>query len=260
MPNRPPEIAPRFLFVLLGLILAVATACGGNTTDEADEPDTSPAGDQADASAEGDQTDAQTQSGRADGEVRLLAIGDSVLDFSGEASTPQRVGVALESEGVTAEVVNRAIGGTCLLYCGRGDERIPERYVDRDWTHVLISGGGNDLGELEGECRPPDPLMSADLASGTMVDLVDGIPGDVVVLLYRYSSAVPLEELCPEVSTLMERYAAFAAERTNVVLVDANVVSGPDTPELWADNVHPNEEGSDVIGRMIADLILDADR
>ncbi|MEM7274743.1 MAG: SGNH/GDSL hydrolase family protein [Actinomycetota bacterium] len=180
-----------------------------------------------------------------------------MLDFSDERSTPQQIGAALESNGVPAVVVNRAIGGTCLIICGaQGDNQIPSRYVDGDWTHVLVSGGGNDLGDLQGSCRSPDVLMSSDLESGAMVDLVDRMPADAVVLLYHYSAAIPETQFCPEIWTLMDRYTAFAAERANVVLADASTVSGPDTPTLWADDIHPNEEGSRVIGAMIADLIL----
>ncbi len=192
----------------------------------------------------------------ASADVRLLAIGDSVLDFSDERSTPQAVGAALESQGVSALVVNRAIGGSCLRNCGAPDDRIPARYVTGDWTHVLVSGGGNDLGEFEDSCSSPDELISPDLRTGAMVELIDRIPTDVEVLLYRYSAAVADDSFCPEIWTLMDRYAAFAAERPNVTLVDATAVSGPDTPELWADEVHPNEEGSQRIGAMIAELIL----
>lgn len=192
-------------------------------------------------------------------EVRLLAIGDSVLDWNGDESTPARVGVELEQRGIATVVDNRAVGGSCLEYCG-GDETIPNTYVEGDWTHVLISGGGNDLGDIgdpNSRCRPIDGLMDAALDGGAMVDLIDRIPTSTTVLLYSYSTLLPWESdaICPEIRELLDRYAAFAAERPNVELVDARIVAGPDTPELWADDVHPSPEGSAAMGRFIADLI-----
>lgn len=237
MPDRSTSARRPLLVVLAGLILALATGCG--TGLRSSVPFTAPA--------------------ESEAQVRLLAIGDSVLDFSDEKSTPQAVGTAIESRGVSVVVENRAIGGSCLVNCGDPDtEQIPARYVDGDWTHILVSGGGNDLGDLDGVCASPDSVMSADLASGAMVELIDRLPSDAVVLLYRYSIAVDEGDprVCPQIWTLMDRYEAFAAERANVVLADASTVSGPSTPDLWADKIHPNERGSQVIGRMIADLIL----
>lgn len=238
MPSRCASRARPLLIVVAGLVVVLATGCG--TGLRSSESITAPAA--------------------SDADVRLLAIGDSVLAFSGEKSTPQAVGTILESQGVSAFVENRAIRGSCLIACGDPDtEQIPARYIDGDWTHILVSGGGNDLGDLDGVCASPDSLMSADLSSGAMVELIDRMPSDAVVLLYRYSIAVDEDDprVCPQIWMLLDRYEAFAAERANVVLADASTVTGASTPELWADKIHPNEKGSQVLGQMIADLILD---
>ncbi len=237
MPTRAPS-AVRYWFVAVS---ALALAAAGCTTGP--EPTDS----------------APTAPPEPPDEVRLLAIGDSVLDFHAERSTPEVVGAVIDAAGVPVTVENRAIGGSCLVNCGDpATHQIPARYVDGDWTHILVSGGGNDLPDATGGCSSPDPLMSADLSSGAMVELVDRMPSDAVVLLYRYSAAVDADDprVCSELVTLMDRYEAFAAERANVVLADAGSVTGPDTPELWADHIHPNEEGSRMIGQMIAELIL----
>lgn len=226
----------RFAAVVLGLLIIAA---GCSASPEAAEPTTPPVGE--------DQPAAET------GDVRLLAIGDSVLAWNDDGSTPAMVGAELQQRGVAATIDNRSVSGSCLLVCG-GDETIPSTYIDGDWTHVLISGGGNDMGE---PCRSPDALLSPDLDHGTMAELIDRIPTTTTVLLYHYSTAEPYESagICPEIRELMQRYRSLADARSNVTLVDATLVSGPNTPELWDDDVHPSVEGSRIIGQLIADLI-----
>lgn len=188
-----------------------------------------------------------------DREVRLLAIGDSVLEWNGDQATPDVAARVLGERGVVATVENRAVGGSCLGVCGDPGTPIPETYVDGDWTHVLVSGGGND----PAGCEAPDTIMGPDLSSGIMVELVDRVPDTATVLLYRYSSSVSADDpgICPGIRTLMERYAAFAANRDEVVLVDAGSVANDRTPSLWDDDVHPSVAGSEAIGTLVADLI-----
>jgi len=66
----------------------------------------------------------------------------------------------------------------------------------------------------------------------------------------------------PEVDELRSRYAALAGSRDDVRFVDPGTVTSPDdTPEAYRDDgVHPTEEGSRLVGELLADAILAYER
>ena len=96
----------------------------------------------------------ETEADTADG-LRIQAIGDSHLAFNGAMSTANQLGQILNERGVPTVLENNAIGGA-TLGCGErgigtGDNCIPPQYQDGQWSHVVISAGGNDF--LESQCR-----------------------------------------------------------------------------------------------------------
>lgn len=191
-------------------------------------------------------------------DVRILAIGDSILDFNGDESTPDQVGALLRERGVDAGVENRAVGGACLQECTPDDPPITEQYSAGDWDIVLITGGANDIGDA---CASPDPTIDGTGTSGAMVGLIDAITGDgAAVVIMGYSPAVISDSpvnTCPGFQQLGQRYSALAEQRDDVDFVDLAEVVNQSTPELYADDVHPNVEGSRASAAVIAEVIQD---
>jgi acyl-CoA thioesterase I len=194
----------------------------------------------------------------ADADVRILAVGDSVLEFNGDESIPAVLGERLRERGIDAAVDNRAVGGACLAEtCG--DEPIPDTYTDEGWDFVLVSGGGNDIGVDDDVCGPIDGLVSADLGQGIMVDLIDEITADGAhAVIYGYVHTFTEGwgiDGCAEFHDLMSRYQELASNRDDVTFVDANAVAGRTRAEYYADEVHPSPQGSAVIGTHFADVV-----
>ncbi|MFK7999872.1 MAG: SGNH/GDSL hydrolase family protein [Polyangiales bacterium] len=216
------------LSILISVLVAGASAC---------------------ASSEGDETPYD-----ASAEVRLLAIGDSVLEWNEDNATPVRAAELLNERGIATIVENRAVSGSCLGTCDDAEEAIATTYSDDGWTHLLVSGGGNDIED----CASADPILSEDLTSGLIVDLLDRVPASTTVLLYVYAPPIdPNDPLasCAEFERLQARYRALAEARAGVELVDASSVADASTPELYADSVHPSPAGSAAIGTLVADVI-----
>ncbi len=249
MPALRPAVT---LLAALFALSVMAVACGtgdGRSATGLEEPDR--------PNEVGDST-TEVDAGEATGaEVRLLAVGDSILAWNDDESIPDLTAEILNRQGVAATVENRAVGGACLVRCGRRPT-ITDQYATGDWTHVLVTGGGNDVGD---DCRSPDSSMTAELDAGSMVDLIDRATADgAVVLLEGYAPAVDPTSWwagCASFGTLNQRYAAFAAARDDVVFVDAATVAGPSTPEFYDDDIHPSVEGGQAIAKLVARAIVD---
>ncbi len=178
-----------------------------------------------------------------------ISVGDSILAWNREAG--QSIG-ALVGQELDLQLADVAIGGAQVL---GGETPIPNQYESRAWELVIVDGGGNDIGDACNEVT--DALVSEDLSSGAMAQLVDRALGDgagLVVLLGYYG--IPSDESfpCPENFTaLEERYAALAEDRERVIFVDpSDVVSKDDLSMYDADLVHPSPKGS----RTVADYIV----
>ena len=122
--------------------------------DEADrrDEDREDDGDEQDTEMEEDVDDERSEI-RSDSELRIQAIGDSHLAFNEERSTGHQVGDVLNERGIATRLENNAIGGA-TLGCGengigRDENCIPPQFAEGEWTHVLVSGGGNDFPESQ---------------------------------------------------------------------------------------------------------------
>ena len=185
-----------------------------------------------------------------------IAIGDSVLEWNLEegASIPE---VFAEQSGLA--ITHAAISGTRVL---GGEDSIPSQYVSGEWQVVLIDGGANDVGPDGcgcGDCvEVVDELVSEDLATGAMVELVDRVLADSaeVILLGYYRPAADSEfGACDEeLVAVNTRYAALAAAREGVTFVDmGEAIDYPSDPSDFSeDGIHPSVAGSRAVGEYIA--------
>ncbi|GEM_PF-3295708 len=196
-------------------------------------------------------------------QVRIQAIGDSHLAFNGDRSTADQIRDVLRERGVDVELQNNAVGGATLGCGERGigspDNCIPPQLENGPWSHVVLSGGGNDF--LESQCGVDvDALISPRLDAGLMVQLVDQIrqSGASVIIVGYVSPLDPDGEAggCEPIKTLLSRYQRFSAETQGVTYVDTWAVFGPDQRSMYADDIHTSVDGSRRLAEVIADTIL----
>ena len=195
--------------------------------------------------------------------LRVQAIGDSHLAFNGELSTADQIRDVLNERGADVVLQNNAVGGA-TLGCGEDgigsrDNCIPPQLEDGGWTHVVLSGGGNDF--LESQCGiDVNALMTPSLDGGLMIDLLDEIRamGAVVTIVGYVSQLDPQGEAgsCQPIKTLLDRYRDFASSTTGVSCIDTRDVFGPNQPSMYADDIHTSVEGSRRLAEAIADNLL----
>ena len=208
-------------------------------------------------------TDDENSSAELGSGIKILAIGDSALEWNGDLSTPAQLEIKLRDQGLNASVRNRSVGGA-TLGCGQqnigmAENCIPPQYEEQDWDFVLISGGANDI--LDSGCQvSADALISADLSSGLMPELLRRVlASSKKVILYGYF--LPLDAngtvaTCNPVYTLLQRYRSLAQENENIIYVDAGQVVQRTSPEYYADDIHPSEAGSTVIAELLVDAVV----
>ncbi|MEM7797689.1 MAG: G8 domain-containing protein [Chloroflexota bacterium] len=181
----------------------------------------------------------------------MQAIGDSIMAHNKEdgESIPDVVGREL---GVS--MLQNAVGGAEL----DGEEGIPTLYESGSFSHVLINGGGNDFAR---ECSVAnlDRMISPDLNTGLMVDLVNRVTGDgAQAVLMSYFLPRDMETGCEHFPELMSRYRQLGQQRDDVMYVCTLETITPSQPELYFapdDPVHPSPAGSEAVGKLIADTL-----
>lgn len=201
----------------------------------------------ADATATPAPSDQSTATGAEVSSIQ--AVGDSILEWHADVdeSIPDVVGEAL---GVRVE--NNSVGGSTLL----GNEPIVTQLRSGTASHVLVTGGGNDLAE-RCDAATSDALMSPDLATGAMVELIDSInAGGAHAVLVGYYAPIPGSEFdCPQIAATMARYRQFAEKHAGASFVDTTAVVSPAQPGLYDDEVHPSITGARVVGTAIAQAL-----
>lgn len=232
--------------LLIGLLVS---GCDSNNAMESPEEDVVVS--ELVASCEGNASSFGTPQGPL---AAMQAVGDSILGWNKEAneSIPDVVGQVL---GVT--MANNAIGGATL----RGREGIATQYESGTFSHVLVNGGGNDFGE---SCSAPtlDAIISSDLQSGLMIDLVNQISREgAQTVIVGYFIPRDRETGCELFPELLQRYRRLAQARSDVIYVCTLSTITPDSPALYFapnDPIHPSPAGSEAIGRLIADYLQNA--
>lgn len=199
------------------------------------------------------------------GEATILAIGDSVFAWRMRTceTVPDVAAIEL-GRGLRHKAVNGArISG--------GDYPIVDQYEKGPWEWVIVDGGGNDLNN-ECECGVNcdgvlNTLISEDGSSGEWPSLVQQITDDGArVAVYGYfrindKAYYDFDECIEELDVLHARQQKMAALHEDVIFVDGrNVVSPDSTPEAYAfDHVHPSDDGAELVGKLIATRILEAE-
>ena len=191
---------------------------------------------------------------------RLLAMGDSVLDWnrdSGE-SIPDFVGRFAQ-----LEVANHSISGSQLL--DSSSAGIPQQYQSGEWSWVLIDGGANDVGDGCGcgSCMSQvDRIIDTSLLEGVMVDLIDRVVEDgAQIILLGYYTVISKEFAgCEdEAAAINLRYQLLADQNPHVTYVDMGeaVLGEPSSSYLDEDGIHPSPRGGEIIARYIAQSMID---
>lgn len=199
----------------------------------------------------------------------MTVMGDSILFFNapGCASVGDVVGREL---GLTVHVAAQT--GAKVNPAGAyvfGDIR--EQYLSHDWEWVVLNGGLNDMNQ---DCNCDscgavlDSIVTQDGQQGDIPTLVDRIRADGArVALVGYADVDPAAKWgfggCNDaIDALESRYRTFADLHDDVVFVDpSDAVSFHGSPDAYAtDGVHPSEDGSAVMGLLIAEAIAGSDR
>ncbi len=179
--------------------------------------------------------------------TQMQAVGDSILGWNQETaqSIPDVVGTQLD-----VAMQNHATGGATL-----GGAGIAELYEPSADSHVLVNGGGNDFAE---DCSTErlDQLITPDLDSGWMMELVDLVTEDGgQAVIVGYYLPRDRQTGCAHFPELQQRYRALAEQREDTVYVCTLETITPETPERYADSVHPSVAGSEAIGALVADFL-----
>lgn len=201
-----------------------------------------------------------------DENARLLAMGDSMLAW--HRAEGQSISDYVEAR-LGEEVVDRSVIGAQFTYflpiSGALGMNIGKQYRPGNWDWVILNGGGNDLWLSCGcvECDwMIDLLVSQDLKSGKVVDTIRKIRArgtKVVYVGYLHSPGVKsLVDHCKDEDIEFEaRVAALAETDPGVHYLELSKLVPPkDTSFHAVDRIHPSRKASEVIGEMIADVIL----
>ena len=196
---------------------------------------------------------------RADG---MLAIGDSVMAWNGEAGIPE-----VTARELGLPVRDAAASGAALVQGSAGraalglDIRAQWAANRGRWAWVLVDGGANDLRPACGTAAAPAaldriigprgggalPALLADIrATGSRAAVVgyyDGLAGAA-------TGFTPCQPLFDEMN---RRLARLAARDPGLAFLDAGDVIDPTVRGHYArDRVHPSAEGSRRIGTALA--------
>ena len=159
-------------------------------------------------------------------------------------------------------VQNRAVSGALLVDAG---EDIRAQYTEGDWLALLMTGGGNDLNDrcACGSCAEElDGLLSADGRSGALASFVREVLSDGIPVVYvGYFDMPPTADFgfaaCQdELEDFRTRLRALEAEQQAFLFIDPSEVISADELEYYEeDHVHPSEEGVEVAGAYVAEVV-----
>lgn len=194
----------------------------------------------------------------------ILVIGDSVLAWN--HGTAGRV-IASET-GRT--VVSRATAGARVDASAARSAlglSIPGQLSGGPWNWIIMDGGANDLVNACGcaACDDEvDALISADGSSGSIPALIsDARATGAQILWMGYYQAPDSMSFATCRASLVEmerRIEAYAKARIGIHFVDAETVVDPLEPAMYSsDMTHPSRIGSEIIGSLLAQTILEKD-
>jgi acyl-CoA thioesterase-1 len=198
-------------------------------------------------------------------DARIVVAGDSVMAWNRVEGASVAHVLRRELEVPVGDVSmpfarivdGRAAAGLDITAQVRGVEGV-------DW--VLLNGGANDLYSDCGcsGCGPVlDRLIGSDGTGGAIPEMVGGLraSGARVVWAAYYTSPRYAGTACvAPFDELKARLGRMAAADDGVILADMGRVLPSNDLALFArDRVHPSEQGSDRMGRLLADVLRAAD-
>ncbi len=197
----------------------------------------------------------------------ILAIGDSVMAWNGDAGIPEATASALgrpvvdRSQSLARLTAENGLAGSLGF-------DITRQFVPGPWSWVIFTGGGNDIRDA---CATPavdalrDELIDANL-NGEIPALIRRIratgAGVAFVGYYDGAAASPtgFTPCQPEFDIINARMTRYAATRPGVVFLDAAVAIDPDDAGNYdPDLIHPSPRGSVQIGQALAAAIRAAE-
>jgi lysophospholipase L1-like esterase len=197
----------------------------------------------------------------------ILALGDSIMAWNGDAGIPEVTAAALGRPVVDASRSGARLTTESGLAAAAGFD-IAAQFRGEGWDWVILTGGGNDIRRA---CATPaaagarDALIGPDLAGEipTLLDRIQATGARVAFLGYYDGAAAapPGAAPCqPEFDIIHARLARFAAGRPGIIFVDAGDVVDPAETGLYdRDLLHPSPTGSQVVGQALARAIRRAE-
>jgi hypothetical protein len=188
----------------------------------------------------------------------VVAIGDSIMDWNGEASVPARL-----SRELGVPVDDRSVAGAQVSSNAeaRREGLDIRAQLGGDRPDILVmTGGGNDLGEAcgcdTGCAAEVDTLLTRDGRGELGEFLREVVAGGTDVFVLGYASP-PLggnefSGCMPHLRTLAERLE----NSQGVTHVPVHHVIDPADISLYdADRVHPSVRGSAIMAGVLSDAI-----
>lgn len=197
----------------------------------------------------------------------ILFIGDSI--FAWNAPEDQSIPDVLAEE-LGREVRNNAVPGGQFLNAPVGLDIRDQFYLVRRmrWEWVVMMGGGNDLNAECGcgECSEiQDALLGPNGDSGRIFEFVNLAARNGRKVMFVGYYEVPTDawfgfnECGDELIEYSRRLALMAEQSDNVWFVDAReAVTADDVSAYDEDRVHPSPEGSELVGRLVAEALTEA--
>lgn len=189
---------------------------------------------------------------------QVVMLGDSIFALSGE--------IANELERLSGEVYRSYYVSGAELE-GGVVQPIPRQYIrainqDPDIRTIIMDGGGNDIqigaadacpgGEVTEGCK--DALQAAlDAADQLFSDMrADGVQ-NIVYMNYFYNVN---EDMKPAFDWMHDQMEVLASQY-GAVIVDPMPYMDPSL--IGPDNIHPTDEGSQMLANLIWDAMVEND-
>ena len=196
--------------------------------------------------------------GTPSADVRMIAVGDSILDWNRKSGEDIPTLVAQQTG---LPVFNNAISGAKFV----GRFAVPRQYRSGDWDWVIVDGGGNDL---TGNCDTPeaaevvlDRLIDDEDLSGAYASFLLPITeqGTQVIIMGYVSISIaggPFATCEFALNDLRDRQMKLANSNSSVLFMDTRDVIAPDNLAAYdADLIHPSPLGGALIAGLIAQTI-----
>ncbi len=187
---------------------------------------------------------------------RSLAIGDSMFAWNAISgrSIPDVV-----ARGLGHRVQNEARNGARMIGA------IPAQVLPGEWTHIVVTGGANDLifrCNCSAECGPTmDKMISADGTTGIVPDLLRSLRdtgADVSFVGYHRAREMnaPLRHCAGVLDQYEGRVAAFALGQRGIRFIDMRDIFPPGDTSFYAfDRTHPSPKGSAAMGARVLERL-----